>query len=52
MDVNGFTFIMDKDLYNQAQPVRIDLSYMGFRVDSQLKFDSGGSGCSSCSTCG
>jgi hypothetical protein len=48
-DVRGFTFIMDKELYGQAKPVKVDLSYMGFNVTSNLVLGGGGCG-SSCSS--
>jgi len=47
--VRGFTFIMDKELYGQAKPVKVDLSYMGFNVTSNLVLGGGGCG-SSCSS--
>ncbi len=45
MELNGFTFCIEKDLYEKAKPVKIDISYMGFSVESNLQL--GGGGCSS-----
>jgi len=47
-DVNGFQFIMDKDFYEKAKPVKIDFLGYGFRISSNIEF--GPSACSSCST--
>ncbi len=48
MENNGYTFVMDKELYDKAQPVTIDMSYLGFQVNSNLEL--GGGGCAS--SCG
>jgi hypothetical protein len=37
MENNGFTFLMDKELYGQAKPVRLDVTYAGFDVQSNLQ---------------
>lgn len=49
-EVNGFKLVMDKELYEKAQPVKVDVSYMGFTVTSNLELGGGG-GCSS-GSCG
>ena len=46
-DIDGFTYIIDKVFAKEAQPIRIDFSEMGFRLDSAIKFNSD---CSSCGT--
>jgi hypothetical protein len=43
---------MDKDLYESAKPVKIDVSYMGFSVTSNLNLGDGGCSGGSCSTGG
>ncbi|MFW5487855.1 MAG: IscA/HesB family protein [Desulfovibrio sp.] len=51
-EVNGITFVMDKELYDQAKPLTLDIGPMGFQVLSSLELPSGGScsgGCSGCS---
>lgn len=46
--MNGFKFVVEKELLEKAKPISIDLSYMGFTVDSALQLGGG-----SCSTsCG
>ncbi len=51
-DVDGYHFIVDKELSAQAAPMRVDMSYMGFTVQSSLQLGDGGCGCSggSCSS--
>lgn len=51
-DIDGFTYLMDKQLLEQAQPVKIDFSGFGFRIDCQMDFSAAGSACSACSTAG
>ena len=48
----GLTFLMEKDLYTQAQPVTVDVTYTGFSVSSNLQLGGGGSCSSSCGTGG
>lgn len=51
----GFTFCINKDLLNQVQGVKIDLTYMGFAVEPEvpLSASDGGSACGYCSSgCG
>jgi len=48
---NGHKFIMEKELYQKASPLTVDLTPMGFVVRSELELGGGG-GCSSCTTCG
>jgi hypothetical protein len=51
-DVNGFKFVMEKDFYEKAQPVKVDFLGYGFKIDSSLEFDASNSACGSCSTSG
>ena len=44
-DVNGFQFVMDKDFYEKAKPVKIDFLGYGFKISSGIEF--GPSACSS-----
>jgi Fe-S cluster assembly iron-binding protein IscA len=51
-DVEGFTFCMNKDLYEQAKPLTLDIGPMGFQVLSSLQLQQQGGcsgGCSGCS---
>ena len=47
-DIDGFSFVVDKELMAQAAPIHIDLNYAGFTVFSSLQLGGGGCG----STCG
>lgn len=49
-DADGFSFIIDKELSSQGSPFKVDLTYMGFVIDSKLEL--GGGSCSSCTSCG
>jgi Fe-S cluster assembly iron-binding protein IscA len=51
MDIDGFTYLIDKDFAKMAQPVKVDFVDYGFRLTSSLKFDSGCGGCGSNSAC-
>ena len=48
-DLEGYTFLVEKDLMAKAQPITVDLTYMGFQVQSNLELGGGGCG-SSCSS--
>jgi hypothetical protein len=48
-DVNGFQFIVDKEFLEKVQPIKVDFSEYGFKVDCAIDF---GASCSSCSSCG
>jgi len=50
-DVSGYQFVVDKELMEQAKPIKIDLSPMGFQIESSIVFPEGG-GCGCGSTCG
>jgi hypothetical protein len=54
ISVNGFTFVVDKELLEQAKPLKIDMSYMGFQVLSNMELGGGGCGTGGCSpgSCG
>ena len=44
--IDDFSFIIEKDLLSQAAPIKIDVTYMGFVVQSDMQLGMGGS----CST--
>jgi Fe-S cluster assembly iron-binding protein IscA len=54
MEAEGFSFMMDKELYDQAKPLTLDFNQMGFDVKSRLELPDASGGCSSCgsSCCG
>jgi len=50
--VDGYTFLVEKELMAQAKSMTIDLTYMGFQITSSLELGGGcGSSCSS-GSCG
>jgi hypothetical protein len=51
--VDGFKFLIEKNLMEHAAPVKVDLTYTGFSVSSNLQLGGGGGGgCGgSCSSC-
>ena len=49
-EVNGFKFIMDKEFFEKAKPVKVDFLGYGFSISSSIEF--GPSACGSCSTSG
>jgi Fe-S cluster assembly iron-binding protein IscA len=52
MKSNGITFLINKDLFEQASPISVDFvsSAMGSGFSISSKLEAGG-GCESCSTC-
>ncbi len=52
-DAGGYQFVVDKDLALQAGLMKVDMTYMGFTVQSSLELGAGGCGgsCSSGSSC-
>ena len=51
-DVNGFQFIIEKEFYEKAQPVKVDFLGYGFKIDSSIEFGASDAACGSCSTTG
>ncbi|BBD07438.1 HesB/YadR/YfhF-family protein [Desulfovibrio ferrophilus] len=43
-------FVMEKELLEAAKPVKVDITYTGFSVDSNLQLGGGGCGSGSCGT--
>jgi hypothetical protein len=52
-DAAGYVFIVDRELSQEAGPMKVDMTYMGFSVQSSLVLGGGGCGgsCSSSSSC-
>ncbi len=52
-DTDGYLFVVDKELFQQAGSMKVDMTYMGFTVQSSLELGGGGCGgsCSSSSSC-
>ena len=49
-DIEGYSFVVDKELLTQAKPLTVDFACSGFSVDSSLKL-SGGGGCGGGCSC-
>ncbi len=47
-NVNGFQFVIDKEFYEKAKPVKVDFMGYGFRISSGIEFAPSGGGCGSC----
>ena len=47
--INGFKFVIDKDLLLEARPIKVGFAHFGFQLDCALQFDDA---CTACSTCG
>ncbi|WP_027183257.1 IscA/HesB family protein [Desulfovibrio inopinatus] len=52
VEASGYTFIMESELLEQAKPVSIDISPMGFDINSSIEFPKSTGGCGSCTSCG
>lgn len=46
-EVDGFEYIIDKDLLERAKPVKVDFQGMGFKLDCSIDFGSA-AGCAGC----
>jgi iron-sulfur cluster assembly protein len=46
-EIDGFKYLVDKDLLEKAQTVKIDFLVNGFKIDCSINFQSGceSSGC-------
>lgn len=49
-DVDGYSFVVDKELLEQAKPLAVNFSAAGFTVDSSLELPTGG-GCGGGCSC-
>jgi len=48
-NIDGFEYIVDKQLLERAQPIKVDFQGMGFKLDCGIDFSSAG-GCSGCAS--
>ena len=51
-EIDGFKYIVNKDLLEKAQTIKVDFLEVGFKLTSNLDFDASASACGSCSTTG
>ncbi len=47
---NGYKIVMEKELFEQAKPIKVDVSYMGFSVESNLQLGGGACGTGGCAS--
>lgn len=47
-EVEGFKYIVDKEFLEKVQPIKVDFSMYGFKLDCGV--DLGAGACGSCST--
>jgi Fe-S cluster assembly iron-binding protein IscA len=48
-EIDGFTYVVDKQFFEKAKPIKVDFLMNGFKLDCAIQFSSG---CSSCGTTG
>jgi Fe-S cluster assembly iron-binding protein IscA len=48
--LDGYTYLIDKDLLVKAQPIKVDFNEYGFEISSALELGGGCGGC--CGSCG
>jgi len=46
-EVEGYKYIVDKEFLEKVQPIKVDFSMYGFKLDCGIEFSAG---CNSCST--
>ena len=51
-DIDGFQFVVDKELLKEAKPIKVDFAHFGFQIDCAIEFEEGCSGCGTSSACG
>lgn len=37
-DINGLSFLVDKDFFEKIQPIKIDYTPLGFKIDCDFDF--------------
>ncbi len=47
-EIDGFTYLVDKDFLEKVQPIKVDFQGMGFQLSCGIDFSAGSSGCSGC----
>jgi iron-sulfur cluster assembly protein len=53
-DIDGFSYLVDKEFIEKVQPIKVDFVDIGFRLSCAVDFSAGSacSGCGSASNCG
>jgi len=47
-EIDGFTYLVDKDFLEKVQPIKVDFHELGFKLSCAIDFSAGASGCSGC----
>lgn len=47
-DIDGFSYIVNKEFMEKAQPIKVDFTEMGFKLDCGINF----AALAECSSCG
>jgi iron-sulfur cluster assembly protein len=50
-DIDGFKYIVDKELMKEADPIKVDFSGFGFHIDCGINFEEGCSACGTSTAC-
>jgi Fe-S cluster assembly iron-binding protein IscA len=51
-EVNGYKFLIDKELMKNAKPIKVDFSEFKFQFDCALEFEDTCSACAAAGGCG
>ena len=49
-EINGFKFLVSKEFLEKVQPIKVDFTEMGFKIDCGVDFSANASACSICGT--
>ncbi len=49
-DIDGYQYVVNKELLERAKPVKVDFVQIGFKIDCNLDFGAPAAGCSGCGT--
>ena len=51
-DIDGFKYIVDKELMREADPIKVDFSGFGFQFDCGMDLDGACTACATSGACG
>jgi iron-sulfur cluster assembly protein len=49
-EFDDYKFVVEKDLQEKAQPIKVDFTGFGFKIDCHMEFGQAESSCSGCSS--
>ena len=44
-DIDGFKYLVNRDLLEKAKPIKVDFMGMGFKIDCSINFGPGWTSC-------